>query len=185
MHAVCAESLGDIGDVLHSLEEADPVLEAFLILEHAAGVRGRNGVSSRMQASCRDFAGEPRDGWQWLASSPVLSNRPGRSEVQFDLGQRLCTTDQHPSLRRLIQGFRGVLHATVDDAGLAGVAHTDSTRPSNGDIASLGKFKQAPESRVPGHSESAARERDDRPRAFGAVRGVWSFDGGGGDSRRA
>jgi hypothetical protein len=50
----------------------------------------------------------------------------------------------------------------AQESALAHVADSAPTRPSHGDIASLGQFQQALELVIPWHSQAAASKRYDR-----------------------
>src|SRR5262252_5749182 len=95
-----------------------------------------------------------------------------RSEIDDDVVARLRAAGQHIAVDRRI--YRGwfVAHRSLQERGLARVADTSPARPSRGNVARLGKLKQALKLRSPADIQTASGERYQRSGTRLSSRGV-------------
>src|SRR5262252_858798 len=115
---------------------------------------------------------------------PISELIYSRSEIDDDVVARLRAAGQHVAVRRRI--YRGwfVAHRPLQEPGLARVADTSPARPSRGNVARLGKLKQALKLRSPADIQAASGERDQRSATGLSSRRVRRWARRGGKARR-
>src|SRR5882762_3597666 len=131
-----------------------------------------------------------------LKLARVITNRKGRpaipelnyfyfrSEIDDDVVARLRAAGQHIAVRRRIDRGWFVAHRPLQEPGLTRVADTSPARPSHGNVARLGKLKQALKLRSPADIQTASGERDQRSGIGLSSRRVRRRARRGGNARR-
>ena len=135
----------------------------------------RSATSSTASSSWSHRRSSPeRSCTSTAARSPVTDPKAcARSEIDRKVAARLGAAHQEVAGRGRLERFWCVGDVTLQEAGLAGMAHASPARPTNGHVACFGELKDAGEPVVPADVHAGPHERHERARARGAFGRVW------------